>query len=83
MVKYETGIPLPGKVIPKRPLSGLTKALIDCPVGASFFVPGKSPAKLGAYVKSARWITREQWRQYASRTVTEGGVKGARVCRLK
>ena len=81
---YDHDIPTP-KVTgnkPGRKLCELTRLLIDCPVGACFFFPGKTAADIGGYVKNAKKLTSTHHR-YTARTVTEDGVAGVRVWRLE
>ena len=76
MIEYQTGVPIPDQNgrggTPKYPLR-------DMPVGASFFVPGGTHAKLnGAFAPHRR-----AGKAFLTRTVTENGVKGIRVWRTK
>ena len=49
-------------------------------VDDSFFVVGRTPSKMGSCIDYARFKTGFK---YATRTVTEDGVKGVRVWRVK
>lgn len=69
-IKIDKGIPAPDRSRAKYPLAAME-------LGDSFFVPGKTAALVGAS------FARHAPKKFAARGVTENGVKGVRVWRIK
>lgn len=77
MIEFQTDVPMPEPSAkpgrpPKYPFSTM-------PVGASFFVAGKTQSGVSA---AATISAKRSGRKFATRGVTEGGVKGVRVWRI-
>ena len=67
MIAIDKNIPVPGE---KFPLSQME-------VGDSFFAAGENASSFGAY------FSKQKPKKFTTRTVTESGVKGYRVWRIK
>ena len=76
MIEFQTDVPMPikrsGGANAKYPVGQM-------PVGASFFVAGVKPGSFGG----AFAMQKAQGKDFSTRIVTEGGVKGVRVWRTK
>jgi hypothetical protein len=82
-VKYEP-VPLPPRTNPNagRPPADETVALLNCPVGMSFFWPGEIPSKKAAsYVRSAKG--RMPKASFKYRLVVEKDVNGNDVAGVR
>jgi len=75
-ITIDKGVPIPKARSPRH-----TYPLHDMKRGDSFFVPGKRPCDLSGALKNIR-DQHEGW-QFTSRSVTEDGVEGVRVWRIK
>ncbi len=71
-IKIDKGIPVPRSWHGGYPIGQLE-------VGDSFFAPGRTP---NSFCGSKQW-QQTKGRKFACRTVTENGVKGTRMWRIK
>jgi len=58
-------------------LGPIATAARDCPVGASFFIPGASTSAVAKYLQAGK----DRGQTYVTRAVTEDGETGVRVWR--
>lgn len=77
-VQYDYDVPIPAKTGGGAARLGpVAIAARDCPLGASFFVPGVTTSSAAKYLKAGKALGNT----YKTRAMVEDGVEGVRIWR--